>query len=359
MGTLNLFLMKLILKKNDSLNLVNQYIENLDKKKSCKLIAYSNELVQNYNKKIRNILFPNNDNLVQGDILLVVKNNYHHEIDILNGTFCEVAFVEENIECREVPINTGLDFHGKRKNLKIKLRFQDIVIEFQGIGTKIEINCKIILNNLNNIARELSSEENKALYLDFRNRNPLLKPIDPLFKDQLNSDPYFNALQVKYGYAVTCHKAQGGEWENIFIDFKDRNKLNKESLRWSYTAITRASENVMVTNCYESNPLKPKKGKPHIEFDPNVLNISNNNKSEEINLPDHLKNYSNIVKSAYRHLVGCVQELIDVVEVEKVAEYQIMFRLKKENKTGNITINYKKTSIISTITPNNFKRYRI
>src|SRR5690606_26017482 len=109
----------------------------------------------------------------------------------------------------------------------------------------------------------LKPEEQRALYVDFKNRYPKLKKGTEEFKEAISTDKYFNAIQLKYGYAVTCHKAQGGEWPNAFVFWdrgvktnfnfletkQDKNgKANADFYRWAYTAITRASEKLFAIN---------------------------------------------------------------------------------------------------------------
>jgi hypothetical protein len=91
----------------------------------------------------------------------------------------------------------------------------------------------------------LSSDELKAIYIDFKIRNTSLKAGTKEFKDALRADRYFNALRIKFGYAVTCHKAQGGEWKNTFLNCKtSMGYFNSSYFRWLYTGITRAKENL-------------------------------------------------------------------------------------------------------------------
>ena len=93
--------------------------------------------------------------------------------------------------------------------------------------------------------RDLTLAESRALFIDFKRRHPYLKPSSEDYQIYLRSDPYLNCLKVKYGYAVTCHKAQGGEWENVFIDFSNSRGYNNQSyFRWAYTALTRSSKKV-------------------------------------------------------------------------------------------------------------------
>ena len=105
---------------------------------------------------------------------------------------------------------------------------------------KHDIHCKIIENLLHSKSAGLSSDELKAIYIDFKIRNSTLIPQSKEFKDTLRSDPYFNALRIKFGYAITCHKAQGGEWKNTFLNCKtSMGYLNSSYFRWLYTGITR------------------------------------------------------------------------------------------------------------------------
>ena len=89
--------------------------------------------------------------------------------------------------------------------------------------------------------------EQRALLVHFRQRNPQLKPRSREFAKHLRADPYFNAVQVKFGYAMTCHKAQGGEWDEVLVDFADVGGVrNRAFFRWAYTALTRAKRRLYV-----------------------------------------------------------------------------------------------------------------
>ena len=122
-------------------------------------------------------------------------------------------------------------------------------------GTPHHINCKIIENILYSQESNLSSDETKALYVDFMIRHPGLRVNTKEWKETLMSDPYFNALRIKFGYAITCHKAQGSEWKRVFIDCKSHmSKLSQEYFRWLYTAITRAKKKCVI--CAEANSLQ-------------------------------------------------------------------------------------------------------
>ena len=147
--------------------------------------------------------------------------------------------------------------HTLRKKVKDKviespvtLLFREVELELEGdSGHRFSFSTTIIENLLDSGERDLSSDEQKALYIDFKVRNQGLKPHTVLFKDALRVDQYFNALRVKYGYAITCHKAQGGEWPNVFVDFATHGSVfNTAYFRWAYTAITRAKEMLFTIN---------------------------------------------------------------------------------------------------------------
>src|SRR5690606_38648280 len=109
----------------------------------------------------------------------------------------------------------------------------------------------------------LKPEEYKALYVDFKNRHPKLKKGSVEFKEAITKDAYFNCFMLKFGYAVTCHKAQGGEWENVMVfwdksvgpdfdfyksDHSRSGKANEDFYRWAYTAVTRTSNQLYCIN---------------------------------------------------------------------------------------------------------------
>ncbi len=203
------------------------------------IITFSNALALTYNKIIRHEYFPGRPTVAQGDILQVVQNNYsNRQLDLMNGDFVKVTEVSGTTETQSAPI------YIQEKKQTIGLRFRDVRIRHSS-GT--ELSVKIIDSLLNSKRRELSTYEKKALYVNFIVRSGL-KPKGPGFSKALKADPYFNALQVKYGYAITGHKSQGGEWENAFVDFSGRIGTSKEVLRWSYTAITRAEKKLFVIN---------------------------------------------------------------------------------------------------------------
>ena len=130
--------------------------------------------------------------------------------------------------------------------IPITLRFRDVEVYFRDENDDpIIFDAKILENLLYSDEYDISLDENKALYIDFCIRNPFLKRGTQEFRDTLKADPYFNALRVKFGYAITCHKAQGSEWQHVFVKCRTNNTgLNKNYFRWLYTAITRSSKDL-------------------------------------------------------------------------------------------------------------------
>ena len=130
--------------------------------------------------------------------------------------------------------------------------FADVVLGFPDYPEAPNLDVKIILDTLNSNSASLTEEENTSLrqaieadYMDIPNRRERYKA--------MKQNPWFNALQVKFAYALTCHKTQGGQWEQVFVDssFNLKDELEKEELRWLYTAVTRAQERLYFVNFKE------------------------------------------------------------------------------------------------------------
>jgi len=126
-------------------------------------------------------------------------------------------------------------------------RFAEMSLKFPDYD--IEIESKVLLDVLHLDTPALPSERNRELYQNVLADYLHLKSRRKQF-EAVRSDPYFNALQIKFAYAVTCHKAQGGQWERVFIDqgMFNRNDITIDYLRWFYTALTRATERVYLVN---------------------------------------------------------------------------------------------------------------
>lgn len=265
------------------------------------IIAYSNSSVKEYNDFVRNHFFPNQNTITVNDKIILVSNNYNYpQMELLNGDFGIVNEVSPTNESRTIKL--------KRKNRRnetieifVPLTFRDVTITFTDEDfKKHNIECKIIENLLYSHQRDLSSDELKALYIDFKIRNPKLKAGTKEFKDALRSDKYFNSLRIKFGYAVTCHKAQGGEWMNTFLNCKtSMGYFNSSYFRWLYTGITRAKENLFTLDephfSIASNIQPPKI--EHIKPREDILAL--NSEIEEKELPFDFSNQTTFVKHIY------------------------------------------------------------
>ena len=200
------------------------------------VVTRSNKRAKLFNLGIRNQILYREDELVAGDILLVSKNNYfwsaeYQEMDfIANGDVMRVVRVRGDVERR----------YG--------LRFANVTVEFPDHG-HLEMEVTIVLDALVSDSPALSREQSDRLFSDVFNE--LEGDKRSRFR-ALKKHEYFNALQVKYAYTVTCHKAQGGQWKNVFIDMgyiPDEAFAQLDFFRWLYTAISRARQNVYLINC--------------------------------------------------------------------------------------------------------------
>lgn len=217
------------------------------------VITHSNKQAQKFNFAIRERFFPHQTEVQTGDILINTKNNYSTSVDIFNGQFIKVITASDMPESPKT-----IRYYRRGGELaEVTFVFRDIVAELRDLNGNIkQVKCKIIDNFLKSDFPRLTPKEQQALYVDFKNRFPHLKPGTRDFKEGLKSDLYFNAFQVKYGYAITCHKSQGGEWENAFVNLQAYMKvLSKGFFRWAYTGITRSKTNLIVIGAKNYSPL--------------------------------------------------------------------------------------------------------
>ena len=208
---------------------------------NSQIICYSNRLCKYLIDAVRKIIFPDQSDIQVGDILMISSNNYRTYCrEIYNGDMVKVFSVGDT-ECHP---NIPVTIKGEKRH--IDLTFRTIQILYPGSNELI--SCKIIEDFLNSDRPDLSSWQMRALYIDFIMRHKSLKDGTPEFKEAFIRDEYFNALRVKYGYAITCHKSQGGEWDTVFVDYSGRCGLADDHLRWCYTATTRAKNKLYIIN---------------------------------------------------------------------------------------------------------------
>ncbi len=241
---------RLIKKENFIGEWIKVALKNLDE---TAVITWTNELALYYNRAVRHHIFKTkNDAPRKGDRILVVNNNQHYKF--LNGDIIEIKEISSDRDVRQVKNSyTGEE---------VMLAFRDVVVQWRDEESELnERYCKILENMLDSKKSGLSREEYTALRIlsleqagiklkrySAKNSQKMLdqkKAVDEALKES----EFHNALQVKYGYALTCHKAQGGEWQNVFLDFSTFGSRNTEDyLRWAYTAVTRGKETLYAIN---------------------------------------------------------------------------------------------------------------
>ncbi len=200
------------------------------------VITRSNKRANLFNQQIRGRILWMEERINSGDKLMVVRNNYFWLDDksqagfIANG---EMILVERLYRQETL---YGFDFVDAR----IKL------IDYPEMGS---VEVKLMLNTLEEETPNLSREKMKALFFAIEEDYSWEKNKRKRY-EKIMSDPYFNALQIKFAYAITCHKSQGGQWENVFIDqgYLVEDMLDRNYFRWLYTALTRATEHVWLLN---------------------------------------------------------------------------------------------------------------
>ncbi|MFC3213157.1 ATP-dependent DNA helicase [Novosphingobium panipatense] len=224
-----------------AVDLVEKGIRDRD---SSVVVVHSNSIALEYNRTIRERRWGHAGMPIQiGETLLVNKN----KPPFSNGDLVRVMKVGAEPKTIVVPLRGG---H------RVDLSFREVSLAFRDTdGTIVKHDTLVLENLLDAPGRQLSALEQRALLVDFRMRHPHLRPASEEFQRTIRDDAYFNALQVKYGYALTCHKAQGGEWKTVVVDFDGfGDPRNEHFYRWAYTAITRAAERLVLINPPEFEP---------------------------------------------------------------------------------------------------------
>ena len=216
----------------------------LEGSKDAIIIAYTNKQVSHYNNAIRAKFFSPDAAVQIDERVICVSNDSIGNNFISNGEFGKITKIISDIEHRSVKVNEQTP-DGIKSNV-VDLRFLDIEIEFMDDYGKPHLQTrKILLNLLYNATPSISALEKKALHIDFNKRYlSTYKKEGIEYKVAKHKDAYFNFLHIKFGYAITCHKAQGSEWPYVFVDTFHWKKTTENYCRWLYTAITRTQKHL-------------------------------------------------------------------------------------------------------------------
>lgn len=336
------------------------------------VIASKNDLVGMYNMMIRESLYPGAKTIVPGDRIMFSKNTFIDGHRVFNGEFATVTAVG-HVESRRIQLN---------KERIVDLNFRHVQVEFiNENGMRIVAPTLLIEDLLTSPNAMLDADEQKALYKDFYIRNTnALKSIAQQMKAEnkddeseeerkrilfnnsherlklMMSDPYFNAVQAKYGYAITCHKAQGSEWKRVFLDCQHYNNiLSIDGFKWLYTGITRATERLYLLNWWD------RRADSNIEVD--ELKFAENQKQLTLKLQEdcaidtyfdfELASLSRISQGICRMVVKTLAG--QDITIKKVAshDYHDIYQIQIEGKLEEYKIYYNGKHIIRSISPSN------
>ena len=201
------------------------------------VVTRSNKRASVYNQGIRATVLDREDELCTGDLLMVVKNKY---LDKPQGDHGQLAFIANGDRVKVQRVRNIRELFG--------FRFADVWLQFPDYDD-FEMQQTVVLDTLTTEAPALTHEQQEQLYEAVMEDYADI----PLKRDRmakLKQDEYFNALQIKYAYAVTCHKAQGGQWAHVYIDqgYMTDDMLTPDYIHWLYTAFTRATEKLFLVN---------------------------------------------------------------------------------------------------------------
>lgn len=199
------------------------------------VITRTNKLANRYNEGIRRMILWKESTISKGDFIMIVKNNYFWTEGNQDVPFIANGDIAEIINVKGHESMYGFDF------ANVTIRFPDY--------QDLELDVKVLLNTLSSESASLTYDESNRLFQDVCADYSDVKSKKTLY-EKVKKNQYYNALQIKFAYAITCHKAQGGQWKHVYIDhgFLADEMINKEFLRWLYTAFTRATEKLYLVN---------------------------------------------------------------------------------------------------------------
>ena len=217
------------------------------------VVTRSNKRANIFNQGIRNMVLDREEELSQGDILMIVKNNYYwmeeerkkiKEKDNQVPSNDIPAFLANGDRAKVLKVRRRIDLYG--------FRFATLLLQFPDYGN-YELEATVLLDTLTSEAPALTHEQQEQLFHQIEEDYQDV----PLKADRMKAirqDRFYNALQVKFAYAVTCHKAQGGQWAHVYVDqgYMTDDMLTPDYIHWLYTAFTRATEMLYLVNWPET-----------------------------------------------------------------------------------------------------------
>lgn len=220
----------------------------------CMIICRSNKRANIYNQGIRNRILDREDELCSGDRIMVVKNNYYWVEQEVRKLIAERGKMKDQSLNPQLPLSfiANGDIAVVRRVRRTRelygFRFADVLLRFPDYDD-YEMETTVLLDTLQSESPSLTKEEADRLFQAVMDDYAHITTKKERYQ-QLRLDPHFNALQIKYAYAVTCHKAQGGQWGCIYLDqgYLPPDMSPVDYYRWLYTAFTRATEQVYLVN---------------------------------------------------------------------------------------------------------------
>ena len=200
------------------------------------VITRSNKRANIYNQGIRNTILGREEELTTGDMLMIVKNNYYW----MGKDNSAIPFIANGDRARVQRVRNIRELYG--------FHFADVWLQFPDYDN-YEMASTVIMDSLMTEAPALTREQNEQLFEKVMEDYADI-PLKPDRMRKIKQDDYYNAIQIKYAYAITCHKAQGGQWAHVYLDqgYMTDEMLTPDYIHWLYTAFTRASEHLFLVN---------------------------------------------------------------------------------------------------------------
>ena len=310
------------------------------------IVTHSNTEAANFNRAIRSVLFPGKASVAAGDSVIVAANGFCGPHYVANGEILRIDSVETTVERRSVQLLQKLGNSNVSEPINVALNFREVIVALpQSEGDDLVLKAKILDDFLHGDDASLASAQQRALYVDFLKRHKHIdrKKDRDAFQLALRSDPYFNALRLRFGYAITCHKAQGGEWSHVIVSCATRqNPRSSDYFRWLYTAMTRTSGKLYLVDPPEPMLTEIKADPPLVGPEESYPGVS----------PQ--AEFRQWLQSEIRKLLADTG-----IDIEDIAhhQYREAYFFKRGDDAVRIDISYKGNSTVSGVTcprPNSF-----